>query len=43
MVNLELNKYLDERGKKRLKYDPKVVINDPFGVEEKLLTVKQAK
>jgi nitrite reductase (cytochrome c-552) len=43
IVNLELNKYLDERGKKKLKYDPKVVINDPFGVEEKLLTVKQTK
>jgi nitrite reductase (cytochrome c-552) len=39
-VNLELTKYLDERGKKKLKFDPKVIINDPFGIEEKLLSVK---
>ncbi len=43
IVNLELDKYLDERGKKKLKFDPKVVVNDPFGTEEKLLTVKHMK
>ena len=43
IVNLELNKYLDERGKKKLKFDPKVVVSDPFGIEEKLLTVKHMK
>jgi nitrite reductase (cytochrome c-552) len=43
VVNLELNKYLDERGKKKLRFDPKVVVPDPFGIEEKLLTVKQTK
>ena len=43
IVNLDLNKYLDERGKKKIKYNPNVLINDPFGIEEKLLTVKQTK
>jgi nitrite reductase (cytochrome c-552) len=38
-VNLEINKYLDERGKRELKSDPNVIIQDPFGTEEKLLTV----
>jgi nitrite reductase (cytochrome c-552) len=42
-VNLELNKYLDARGKKKLKYDPNVIISDPFGVEEKLLNVTLTK
>ena len=40
MVNLELKKYLDERGQKKLKFDPKVVIKDPYGVQEKLITVE---
>jgi nitrite reductase (cytochrome c-552) len=39
MVNLEINKYLDSRGKRELKSDPSVIIQDPFGTEEKLLTV----
>jgi nitrite reductase (cytochrome c-552) len=39
LVNLELNKYLDKRGKKKLRYNPDVTIQDPFGTEEKLLTV----
>jgi nitrite reductase (cytochrome c-552) len=43
IVNLELNRYVDQRGKNKLKYDPQVVIHDPFGIEEKLLSVKQAK
>jgi nitrite reductase (cytochrome c-552) len=43
MVNLELNKYLDERGKKKLKFSPDVEFKDPFGVQDKLLTVKQTK
>ncbi len=43
MVNLELNKYLDDRGKKKLKFSPDVEIKDPYGVQDKLLTVKQAK
>lgn len=43
VVNLELNKYLDKRGKNKLKYNPDVIIQDPFGIEEKLLTVTQTK
>ncbi len=38
-VNLEINKYLDSRGKRELKSDPGVIIQDPFGTEGKLLTV----
>jgi nitrite reductase (cytochrome c-552) len=43
VVNLELNKYLDQRGKNKLRYNPDVIIQDPFGIEEKLLTVTQTK
>ena len=43
IVNLELNKYVEERGKKKLRFDQKVVINDPFGTEDKILSVKQTK
>jgi len=32
-VNLELNKYIDQRGEKKLKFDPKVEIKDPYGVQ----------
>lgn len=32
-VNLELNKYLDKRGEKKLNFDPKVEIKDPYGVQ----------
>ena len=39
-VELELNKYLDERGKKKLKFQKDVEIKDPFGVQEKLLKVE---
>ncbi len=42
-VNLELNKYLDERGKKKLKFDPKFEIKDPYGIQEKLLMVEHTK
>jgi nitrite reductase (cytochrome c-552) len=38
-VNLELEKYLDERGKKKLKRQEGVEIKDPFGVQEKLVEV----
>jgi len=34
-VNLELNKYLENRGEKKLKFNPKFEIKDPFGVQEK--------
>ena len=34
VVNLELNKYLDERGKKKLMYDAKVEVKDPLGVQK---------
>ena len=43
VVNLELNKYLDKRGKNKLTYNPDVIIKDPFGIEEKLLTITQTK
>ncbi|HET6515199.1 MAG TPA: ammonia-forming cytochrome c nitrite reductase subunit c552 [Thermodesulfovibrionales bacterium] len=42
-VNLELNKYLDERGQKKLKFQKDVEFKDPYGVQEKLLTVSQTK
>ncbi|MDG4475012.1 ammonia-forming cytochrome c nitrite reductase subunit c552 [Thiovibrio frasassiensis] len=38
-VNLELDKYLNERGKKKLMQQKDVEFKDPFGVEEKLNTV----
>jgi nitrite reductase (cytochrome c-552) len=43
VVDLELRKYLDDRGKKKLNFDPKVVIKDPYGVQDKLLTVSLGK
>ncbi len=42
-VNLELNRYLDGRGQKKLAFQKKVEFADPFGVQEKLLTVVQTK
>lgn len=42
-VNLELNKYLDERGKKKLKFQKEVEIKDPFGIQERLLMVEHSK
>lgn len=38
-VNLELEKYLNERGKKKLMKQKDVEFKDPFGVEEKLTNV----
>jgi nitrite reductase (cytochrome c-552) len=35
-VNLELEKYLDGRGKKKLAFDKKVEFKDPYGVQEQL-------
>lgn len=32
-VNLELNKYVDQRGEKKIRFDPKVEIKDPYGVQ----------
>jgi len=40
-VNLELNKYLDERGKKKLNFQKGSEIKDPYGIEAKLVKVKQ--
>jgi nitrite reductase (cytochrome c-552) len=40
VVNLELNKYLDGRGQKKLVFQKGVEFRDPFGVQEKLLTVQ---
>jgi nitrite reductase (cytochrome c-552) len=39
-VNLELDKYLDERGKKKLTRQEGVEFKDPFGVEDKLTNVE---
>jgi nitrite reductase (cytochrome c-552) len=36
MVNLELDKYLDGRGKKKLAFDKKVELKDPYGVQDRL-------
>jgi len=43
VVNLELNKYLEGRGQKKLVFQKNVEFKDPFGVQEKLLTVQQTK
>ncbi len=43
VVNLELNKYLDARGQKKLNFQKGVEIKDPYGIEERLLMVEQAK
>jgi nitrite reductase (cytochrome c-552) len=34
-VDLELKKYLEDRGEKKLKFNPSVEIKDPFGVQER--------
>ncbi len=36
VVNLELEKYLDARGKKKLPFDRKVEFKDPYNVQERL-------
>jgi nitrite reductase (cytochrome c-552) len=43
VVNLDLNKYLDERGKKKLTFQKEAEFKDPFGVQERLLMVEQSK
>jgi len=43
VVNLELNKYLEGRGQKKLTIQKNVEFKDPYGVQEKLLTVQQTK
>ena len=43
VVNLELNKYLDARGQKKLNFQKAVEIKDPYGIEERLLMVEQTK
>src|SRR5512146_2898187 len=43
MVNLELDKYLDGRGQKKLSFQKAVEFEDPFGVQGKLLTVQHTK
>jgi len=35
-VNLELAKYLNERGVKKLKFNPAFEFQDPFGTQEML-------
>lgn len=34
-VDLEIMKYVDERGPKKLKFDPKLEFKDPYGLQEK--------
>ncbi|GKT10416.1 cytochrome c-552 [Desulforhabdus sp. TSK] len=34
-VDLELKKYLDDRGEKKLKFDPSLEFKDPMGIQEK--------
>lgn len=43
VVNLELNKYLDARGQKKLNFQKGVEFKDPYGIEERLLMVEQTK
>jgi len=43
VVNLELDKYLDSRGEKKLKFQKDVEIKDPYGNTEKLLMVEHTK
>jgi nitrite reductase (cytochrome c-552) len=43
VVNLELNKYLDSRGEKKLKFQKGFEFKDPYGIEDRLLMVEQTK
>jgi len=43
VVNLDLNKYLDSRGEKKLKFQKGFEFKDPYGIEERLLMVEQTK
>ncbi|MFW5855257.1 MAG: ammonia-forming cytochrome c nitrite reductase subunit c552, partial [Thermodesulfobacteriota bacterium] len=38
-IDLELNKYLDDRGEKLLQRKPEQEIPDPFGLQERFLSV----
>lgn len=40
-VDLELEKYLDGRGKKKLNFNPKFRFKDPYGVQEKLVKAER--
>lgn len=42
-VDLELHKYLDDRGKKKLQFQKDLEFKDPFGVQDKFLKVEEAK
>jgi nitrite reductase (cytochrome c-552) len=39
-VNLEIDKYLNERGKKKLMQQEGVEFKDPFGVQDRLIDVQ---
>lgn len=41
-VDLELTKYLDERGKKKLRFQKDVEFKDPFGVQDKFIKVEES-
>jgi nitrite reductase (cytochrome c-552) len=43
MVNLELHKYLDDRGKKKLRFDPDMEIKDPFGLQDRFVKAEYKK
>jgi nitrite reductase (cytochrome c-552) len=43
VVNLDLNKYLDNRGQKKLNFHKGIEIRDPYGIEDRLLMVEQTK
>ena len=34
-VDLEIMKYVDQRGSKKLPFDPKLEIKDPYGLQER--------
>ena len=39
-INLEMAKYLNDRGVKKLKFRPEFEFKDPFGIQEMLTPVK---
>ncbi|MHB1011807.1 MAG: ammonia-forming cytochrome c nitrite reductase subunit c552 [Desulfobacteria bacterium] len=43
VVNLELNKYVDSRGEKKLKFQKGFEFKDPYGIEDRLLMVEHTK
>jgi nitrite reductase (cytochrome c-552) len=34
-VDLEIMKYVDQRGEKKLRFDPSLEFKDPYGLQEK--------